>query len=79
MLILYWTVAVELPVPLQGEQNYLIFLPSPPQEGQVVCIIIIPCLICLTPEPLQELHSIGLVPAFALDPLHDEHTSYFLN
>ena len=68
-----------LPVPLHGEQNYFIFFPSPPQDGQFVCMTIIPWRIDLNPDPLQELQVVGEVPALALVPLQDEHMLYFLN
>ena len=79
ILIFSWAVLVCEPVPLQGPQNYLIFLPSPLQAGQDVCMTIIPCLIVLNPLPPHELQLIGWVPALALVPLQEEQTYCFWN
>jgi len=78
MAILSYVLEVCAPVPLQDVQNYLIFLPSPPQLSQTVCMTIMPCFIVLYPVPPHPLQFIASVPALALVPLQDEHTAYLL-
>lgn len=71
--ILFWT-----PPPLQLGQNYLILVPYPPQELQVVCMTNMPCLIVWAPVPLHVLHLVGFVPGLHLFPLQVSHFTVLL-